>query len=197
MEICAFDFDGTLTKGDSLLGMIRHRCGFLGLFGVLLLHAPLLLMMKVGLYPNWKVKQKVFRMCFGGMTLAAFDDLCRDYAETHMGMMKADGLRCIDDALQRGSKVVIISASIDNWVRPFFRHRDGIEIVGTKVEVVGGKLTGRFLTANCYGQEKVLRLLQLYPDRDTYKLVAYGDSRGDKELLAFADEGYYKVFCGK
>lgn len=193
-EVCAFDFDGTLTRGDSLLGMMRHRCGLFGMLGVLLLHAPLLVMMKVGLYPNRKVKQKVFRMCFGGMTLAEFDDLCRDYALTHSAMMRADGMRCVDDALQRGSKVVVISASIDNWVRPFFGDRKGVEIVGTKVEVEDGKLTGRFITANCYGKEKVARLLQLYPDRSSYRLVAYGDSRGDRELLAFADEGHYREF---
>lgn len=52
-----------------------------------------------------------------------------------------------------------------------------------------GYLTGRFITLNCYGQEKVKRLLEIEPDRKEYILVAYGDSRGDKELLEFADHG--------
>ena len=62
--------------------------------------------------------------------------------------------------------------------------------IGTKVEVdPGGKLTGRFLTKNCYGPEKVNRLLEIEPDRRKYFLYAYGDSRGDKEILEFADRG--------
>ena len=194
MEIHAFDFDGTLTRSDSLLGIIRHQRGTSGLMRVLILHAPKLLMMKAGQYPNWKVKQKVFRMCFGGMTLNDFNALCEDYARKQKGILRTDGMRCVDEALRRGCKVVVISASIDNWVRPFFQGREGIEIAGTQIEVVDGKLTGRFLTRNCYGSEKVARLLELYPDRKSYRLVAYGDSRGDRELLAYADEAHYREF---
>ena len=194
MEIHAFDFDGTLTRSDSLLGIIRHQRGTSGLMRVLILHAPKLLMMKAGQYPNWKVKQKVFRMCFGGMTLDDFNALCEDYARKQRGILRTDGMRCVDEALRRGCKVVVISASIDNWVRPFFQGREGIEIAGTQIEVVDGKLTGRFLTRNCYGSEKVARLLELYPDRKSYRLVAYGDSRGDRELLAYADEAHYREF---
>ena len=85
--------------------------------------------------------------------------------------------------------MLIVSASIDNWVQPFFPH---VRVLGTQIEVNDGCLTGRFLTKNCYGQEKVNRILTLYPDRNTYHLIAYGDSRGDKELLAFADEAHYQ-----
>ena len=87
--------------------------------------------------------------------------------------------------------MLIVSASIDNWVQPFFPK---VKIVGTQVEVENGLLTGRFLTKNCYGQEKVNRILAIYPNRREYKLIAFGDSEGDKELLAFADEAHYKPF---
>lgn len=69
-----------------------------------------------------------------------------------------------------------------------------MKVIGTQVEVRNGRLTGRFLTKNCYGQEKVNRILDYLPDRKTYRLIAYGDSRGDQELLAFADEAHYKPF---
>ena len=84
---------------------------------------------------------------------------------------------------------------IDNWVKPFAESLGINQVLGTQLELSGtGHLTGRFATANCYGEEKVKRLLQLYPDRTQYRLVVYGDSRGDKELLAFSDESYYKQF---
>lgn len=51
-----------------------------------------------------------------------------------------------------------------------------------------------FTTANCYGQEKVNRLKALYPQREDYYLTAFGDSRGDKELINYADKGYFKPF---
>jgi phosphoserine phosphatase len=87
--------------------------------------------------------------------------------------------------------VLIVSASIDNWVMPFF---PSVQVMGTQIEVNDGRLTGRFLTRNCYGQEKVNRILECHPHRKDYHLTAYGDSRGDRELLAFADESHYKPF---
>ena len=63
-------------------------------------------------------------------------------------------------------------------------------MLGTQVEVdAHGHLTGRFASPNCYGPEKVRRLQTIEPHRATYTLVAYGDSRGDAELLEWADEG--------
>jgi hydroxymethylpyrimidine pyrophosphatase-like HAD family hydrolase len=40
----------------------------------------------------------------------------------------------------------------------------------------------------------VNRILTLFPNRKDYHLTAFGDSRGDKEMLAFADESYFKPF---
>ena len=74
---------------------------------------------------------------------------------------------------------------------------DGKDIVFlcTQVETRDGLLTGRFLTANCYGPEKVNRLRAiLSAPRERYFIIAYGDSRGDRELLSYADEGHYKPF---
>ena len=90
---------------------------------------------------------------------------------------------------------MIVSASIDNWVLPFARVLGVKQVLGTQLELSrGDRLTGRFSTPNCYGPEKVRRLQTLFPQRTNYYLIAYGDSRGDRELLSFADEAYYKLF---
>ena len=63
------------------------------------------------------------------------------------------------------------------------------EVLSTEFEVDdSGLLTGRFSVHNCFGKEKVKRLLLVEPDRDNYYLYAYGDSRGDKEMFKFSDE---------
>ena len=68
-------------------------------------------------------------------------------------------------------------------------------MLGTKVEVdAAGCLTGRFSTPNCYGPEKVRRIEAVWPHREQYDVSAFGDSRGDKEMLAYADQGYFKPF---
>ena len=197
-KLYAFDFDGTLTTRDTLLEFIRFACGTRRFMLGFLLFAPLLVLMKLGLYPNGKAKQKVFAHFFRGMAVDAFDTLCQDFARTHRHLLRPDVVRLLEQALAEGSEVLIVSASIDNWVRPFFETKDRsreITILGTQIEIVDGCLTGRFLTPNCYGQEKVRRILALHPDRSAYYLTAYGDSRGDREMLAFADESHTVPFC--
>jgi HAD superfamily hydrolase (TIGR01490 family) len=190
-RIAAFDFDGTLTTRDTLLAFIRYARGTSRFLLGFSLYAPLLVLMKLGLYPNWKTKQRVFSYFFRGMTLADFDTLCQRFAADNRHLLRPKGEATLRQAQAEGAVVLIVSASIDNWVQPFF---PSVQVMGTQIEVNDGRLTGRFLTRNCYGQEKVNRILECYPHREDYHLTAYGDSRGDRELLAFADESHYKPF---
>ena len=196
-QLFAFDFDGTLTTRDTLLEFIRYACGTKAFVLGFLRHAHLLVLMKLHLYPNWKAKQRIFSYYFRGMTEEAFDARCRLFAADSRHLLRLKGVETMRQAAAEGAEIVVISASIDNWVRPFFEGDDRlppVTVVGTQIEVRDGRLTGRFLTRNCYGQEKVERLLALYPHRETYHLTAYGDSRGDRELLAFADQGFLRSF---
>ena len=190
-KIYAFDFDGTLTTKDTLIEFIRYAKGSMALGLGFLRYAHLLVLMKLGLYPNYKAKQKVFAHFFKNTTLDDFNALCKAFAASSSHLLRPNAIEAIDQAIKEGSEVVIVSASIDNWVQPFFPQ---VKVLGTQIEVINNKLTGRFLSKNCYGQEKVNRILSLYPNRQDYHLTAYGDSRGDKEMLAFADESYFKPF---
>jgi HAD superfamily hydrolase (TIGR01490 family) len=190
-KVIAIDFDGTLTTKDTFVEFIRFAKGTRAFVLGFLCYAPLLVLMKLHLYPNDKAKQKVFAYFFKDMKIEDFDALCQAFAASSRHLLRPQGVEAIRQANSEGVEILIISASIDNWVQPFFPD---VKVVGTQVEVKDGRLTGRFLTKNCYGQEKVNRLLSLYPHRQDYCLVAYGDSRGDKELLSFADESHFKPF---
>lgn len=186
-QLFAFDFDGTLTTRDTLIAFIRYACGTPRFLLGFLLHAPLLVLMKLRLYSNGKAKQRLFSWFFRGMPIETFDALCQSFASTHRHLLRPETVRLLQQALSEGSEVLVVSSSIDNWVQPFF---PAVTVLGTQIEVIDGCLSGRFLTPNCYGQEKVRRILALHPDRSAYRLTAYGDSRGDRELLAFADEAH-------
>ena len=204
-KIYCFDFDGTLTTKDTLLEIIRYKAGTWRLLWGFLLYAPILMLMKLHLYPNWKAKQLIFTHFFGGMSMNSFNLLCRNFAKERSSLLRPDMIALVRQAIEAKKKVFVVSASIDNWVRPFFTTQGigDIEVLGTKVEEKYGCLTGRVSTPNCYGAEKVRRIckaLSSAPDKvktDTftfvrkhYHITAYGDSRGDKEMLAFADEGH-------
>ena len=151
--------------------------------------------MKMGLLDSGKVKERIFAWYFQGMEEEKFNDLCRRFADSHQSLMRPKGLQKLREVMaEPHTTVMIVSASINNWVAPFFREFPGIEIFCTRIDVAEGMVTGRFLSANCRRQEKVRRILALHPNRRSYWLTAFGDSSGDIEMLNFADEGYYKPF---
>lgn len=193
-KIHAFDFDGTLTKRDTLLEFIRFAKGGKFLLKCLLVHLPQLIAMKLGLRNNGRVKESVFAYCFKGMKLNDFNDVCVNFASANTRLLRPAAMLHLRKVMAEGCKVVVVSASIDNWVRPFFSGIDGVTVLCTMVEEHDGILTGRFASANCYGMEKVNRLRNFFPDINSYHLTAYGDSKGDIQMLDFADRGYYKPF---
>lgn len=197
-KIYCFDFDGTLTTSDTLLEFIKYAKGRGRFLMVFLMYSPLLVLMKLHLYPNWKAKQRIFAHLFAGMRIEKFDALCRGFAEESQHLLRPKGITLMHEALVAGAQVFIVSASIDNWVRPFFdiRNLKGVQVLGTQIEVEDGKLTGNFKSNNCYGKEKVHRIAEALKsfERSEYEIEAFGDSRGDKEMLAFADKGHFKPF---
>lgn len=200
-----FDFDGTLTSADTLLELIRYACGRRRFFIGFALFSPLLVLMKLHLYPNYRAKQRLFAWYFKGMSIDNFDLVCRRFAHHNQRLMRQKALDKLREIFHNNETLCVVSASIDNWVRPFFDNiskasRSDFRVIGTEVEVdMDGVLTGRFRTPNCYGAEKVRRVLEAMPqlksNRDDFWVVACGDSRGDKELLEFADEAHFKPFC--
>lgn len=198
MKIYAFDFDGTLTRRDTFIEFIRYVFGTRRMLAGILRFASILVLMKLGRYPNWKAKQRVFSWFFKGMGIDEFDDLCTRFAHDCQSVRRDDGFAIIRRALNEGHQVTIISASIENWVRPFFAEfGDRVVVSCTKIDVRDERVTGQFLTMNCYGAEKPKRLLQTFPLRKTYRLVAFGDSRGDKELIEASDTGYFRTSSGQ
>ena len=197
-KIFVFDFDGTLTYTDTLLAFIRFACGPVRMCMGFALYAPLLVLMKLKLYPNYKAKQKVFAHFFRGMTLTHFDALCTAFAQQGEHLLRPAARNFINTVRSEAYAMAIVSASIDNWVRPFaelYLQSDNAQdksqgnvqdntkdnkplspiiVLGTKVEVdAAGCLTGRFATPNCYGPEKVRRIEAVWPHREQYDAVSY------------------------
>jgi HAD superfamily hydrolase (TIGR01490 family) len=196
--VAAFDLDGTLTRGDTLLPFLGRACGRMAV-GVAIGRAlPGLFAVAVGLAGRDKVKEKLVGSLLAGRPETELRLEGRRFAE---GVV-ATGLR--DDILSRlvwhreqGHQVVIVSASLAPYVEPIGELLGCAAVLSTRLAVGGdGRLTGRFDSANCRGAEKAARLAAWIgsgPGRDgpaAPSIWAYGDSGGDRELLAMADRPY-------
>lgn len=121
------------------------------------------------------------------MTIAEFNKHCSTFATEIDKMMRHEMIQTLKSAREGADKVYIISASIENWIKPWAKSLGIDEVIATRITVDSEGIMRRFDGNNCYGAEKVRRLQEAEPQRESYILTSYGDSRGDREILAFAD----------
>jgi HAD superfamily hydrolase (TIGR01490 family) len=193
--IAAFDFDGTITKKDTFIEFIKFTKGKFCFYAGFMLFSPLLIAMKLKLYPNWKTKEKIFSYFYKGVSVSEFNNWGIKFSSKINDLLRPKVIESLVFHKTQKHKIIIISASIENWIKPWANKAEIDTVLATKIETdKNSVLTGKFSTKNCYGQEKVNRLLKEFPNRNEYKLVVYGDSKGDKKMLEFADEGFYNSF---
>ena len=184
--VAVFDFDGTLTRRDTLVPFLRRTSGT-PRTSVALLTASLLLVRD-----RDAAKQAVLHRLLAGQeaerVLAAADTFADVVIDRGL---RASVLERVSWHGSQGHELVILTASPELYVRPV-GERLGFDVVlGTRLEIgVDGRLTGRLLGRNCRGPEKVERLRTWLGHRAEVIVHAYGDSSGDRDLLAFADHGY-------
>ena len=112
-------------------------------------------------------------------------------------MIRIDGLDRLKWHQQQGHICILASASLDVYLEHWSRSQKFDGLVCSKLEYDDeGKATGSLLGRNCHGAEKVRRLHELIDAANITELYAYGDSRGDRELLAAADHSYFRNFSG-
>jgi phosphatidylglycerophosphatase C len=194
MKIAFFDFDGTITTDDSLLKFIRFVVGDFRFLQGLVVLLPVLTAYKLKLVPNYKAKQMMLSYFFKGMEKNYFHEVAQKYSLEHIdSIVRTKAMQKIQWHKNEGHKVVIVSASLECWLAPWCKKND-LELIGTKLDMSDGKVNGQLLSKNCYGIEKVNRIKEYYDLESFEYIYAYGDSSGDKEMLAIAHEQHYKPF---
>ncbi len=191
-RITVFDFDGTITTKDSLWEFLKHTNKKNRLIFRLICWGPWFLIYCLKIISAEKSKQKLFEIMFKNWTVEQFHSSCHSFCLKIDQFLNSDTILTLKKHQQERDIIIIISASIEDWIRPW-ANKQGIEIVlGTQVaHDINHRLTGKFASKNCNGKEKVKRLLKLFPNRSTYQLTVYGNSNGDTEILNFADIGIW------
>ncbi len=136
------------------------------------------------------LKAEVLRDLLAGADHDRLERLGHDYglelADRHLRTDVVERLRWHQ---REGHTVVLVSASLRYYLAPLAERLRADEVLCTEVEVgADGRLTGRLVGASCRAAEKVARLHARYGP-DVALAWAYGDSPGDRELLAAARTG--------
>ncbi len=194
MNLALFDFDGTLTDKDSLADFIKFAVGgkkyFLGLVKFL----PIFILYKLKIIKNDIAKERLLKQFFFGFDEQKFKSVAKQYSLTKIDLILRDKIyQKLQTHKKQNDRVVIVSASMECWLKDWC-EKENIELISTKLEFKNQKFTGKFLTKNCYGDEKVNRIKKYLTLKNYDKIYAYGDSKGDEAMLSLAD---YKYLIGK
>jgi phosphatidylglycerophosphatase C len=190
--VAAFDLDGTLTEGGSVFPWLRRVAGSGNTYwAVLRLIVPLVTGALRSSQWADSAKERLFKKLLRGRDEEKIQEVSREFANDHLAHQERS--RIIERLKwhqSQGHEVLIVSASPQLYVDVVAEilHADGA--LGTRLAVDPiGRLTGGYLGKNCRGTEKMRRLnewisLRDYPTEPV--IYAYGNSRGDRRLLAGA-----------
>lgn len=192
--IVAFDFDGTLTVRDSFTQFLRWRAGpggwALGLVKMGKATAAYARDRDRG-----AIKAASVRIFLKGVHRDELEGDAAQFADHAWNtFMRPDALKVWEDWGRKGAHRVIVTASPEITVAPFARRLGAEGLLGTHLTFdADDRITGAFSSPNCRGEEKVRRLHEAY-GADLKLTAAYGDTSGDTEMLAIAEQPGFRVF---
>ena len=193
VDLALFDFDGTLTTKDTFSGFIYGSSGRLRTTVGSVVLAPLVLGYRQGVVPGATLRRAAAAFCFRGRAVEDVERDGRRYARTFDAILRPTALARLDWHQKRGDRIVIVSASLSAYLRPFAESL-GVELICTELDARGGVHTGFFRGGDCSAEEKARRVRERYALDEYETIHAYGDTREDHALLRLANKRY---FCGR
>ena len=189
------DFDGTYIKGDSYFFSLIY----LGGWKKFIKNSPALLFITIEYYFNFitrnEAKRRSFNLIYKNMGI---DDINKKLVRFKRRLHVFPSVkRKLAELKRSGYSIVVVTASLDVYMNYFAEHFGFDGCICTETEKNGGFLTGKLKRKNCNYAEKMLRIKEsefYSPDAD---IIAFGNSKGDKEMLNIAREFYVVNKKGK
>ncbi len=192
--VAIFDFDDTLTTQDSFMSFFKFVVGKWPYYLGLIICSPILVAYFLKLLPNWMTKEIMLRYFLKGLSLEKLNNLGVEYASQIIpNLIRNEAIQRVKWHQQQNHELMIISASIENYLIPWGKANNFNYIICTKLQENNNLITGKIDGNNCYGDEKVKRLQEIINIAE-YEIYAYGDSKGDLPLLNIANHSYYRKF---
>lgn len=180
--VAAFDFDGTICKGDAVVPFLAHLRGNARAAAALLSIAPLLRTRDRDI-----MKRALTRKMVRGLSVDQIDTAAVQFATRLVNNKVFPQLR---ERLQwhkdQGHKTIIVSASYDAYLKHVATQLGINELISTQIEIVNGIATGELVNGSNVRSHKKAELLQAFLGDTECDLFAYGNSSGDVPMMTMA-----------
>lgn len=194
VTIAVFDVDGTLTVRDCVVPFTRTAVGTFGIFTAMLRQSKSVFTALISRDRD-VIKSVLVKVAYTGLDAQKLEQQGISFADkVYSSWMRQDVARRYRWHQEQGHVVVLVSASLDTYLDPLGDLLEADAVLCSRLEVIDGVLTGRLDGPNCRGQEKVSRITQWCQESQIpFEAIeyAYGDSRGDLEMLAMATHSFY------
>lgn len=191
MDLALFDFDGTITTKGTYPGFVRFavRRRRQVVEGILLV--PVIVGYRLGLVSDRIIRKVISHVGFSGDEPGRIRRLGAQYArEVLPDLVRPMALERISWHKARGDRVVVVSASLDDYLRPWC-DAQGVDVICTQLEARDGRLTGSYVGGDCCEEEKARRIRERYALADYVTVHGYGDTEEDRQMLELAHARYF------
>ena len=203
--IIVFDFDGTITTKDTFALFLRYYAGTWQWARNLIMLLPVFVRYKCGLIDRHAVKKAVVKTFFSGHSAEALEakaeQFAREVIPKYIRPQALSRLNVLKNTTEFGpdfshESLYICSASIGPYLRYWAKTQniDANHVLATELESKNGTLTGALKGYNVWGANKVRRIYDALSPQCVHILEAYGDTRGDREMLHAAKVSFYRPF---
>lgn len=192
-KLYLFDFDGTLTYKDTMFLFLKFYNPAKYSFQFLK-HVPLFILLKLKLASAEAVKKSFISSILKGESKYQIEKKAKlFFDENYPSLFRENALDFINNIDRENTESYIVSASLDIWVKPF-AEKFNMTLLATKAEFKDDIFTGKFIGKNCNKDEKVCRIEAELGDKKYDKIIAFGDTSGDKAMFKIANESHYRFF---
>jgi phosphatidylglycerophosphatase C len=186
--VAAFDFDKTISTRDNVVPFIRAVVGRTRLARALLAISPYLVRAALNDERRDAAKVALVRRTLTGCEEGRVSAVAAEFADEVVARhLRPDVVERVAWHRNQGHELVIVSASFTTYLEPIAARLGFAAVLATELAVGDGRLTGELVRPNVRGAEKVRRLDEWLRGRPAF-VWAYGDSSGDRELFARADQ---------
>lgn len=195
VEITVFDFDGTITTDDTFRLFLRYYAGNVKWAINILLLLPIFIGYGLKIVDRNQAKIHVTRRFFKNASVTTLNAKAKAFAaEIIPGLIRPQAQACLDSKKTDLESLYICSASIAPYLRAWGKSQNIHNILATELESDGDRYTGEIKGWNIWGEGKVRRILAEFAPHPVKIVEAYGDSRGDREMLHAAQASYFRPF---
>jgi HAD superfamily hydrolase (TIGR01490 family) len=189
-NIAFFDFDGTITHEDTFTPFIYQSLDAKAIRQGKLRLLPYILAWKMGWLSASAIRQKVFHYAFAGKSQPEILQRGNDHSQVFIPhTLRENAMQRIAWHQARGDTVVVVSASLDVYLRPWCQQHN-LELLCSEVEFQNGAATGKYQGETAAAWQA--RILANYSLADYEEIFAYGDTPEDFAMLALATTQIYR-----